>query len=83
MLEHVPGDVRCGDLSPNFPPLKSRVRCCRQDHPAGVSQFGRAPFLRPGQLQPRSRAQPESNLAEGHRRSRRAAGLTQASTAAR
>jgi hypothetical protein len=28
------------DLSPNFPPVKSRVRGCRQAHPAGVFLFG-------------------------------------------
>jgi hypothetical protein len=28
------------DLSPNFPPVRSRVRGCRQAHPDGVSLFG-------------------------------------------
>ena len=34
------------DLSPNFPPLKSRVLGCRYAHRDGVSRFGRGPFLR-------------------------------------
>jgi hypothetical protein len=29
-----------GDLSPKFPPFRSRVRGCRQAHPGGVSRFG-------------------------------------------
>jgi hypothetical protein len=29
-----------GDLSPSFPPLKSRVRGCRHAHRDGVSLFG-------------------------------------------
>jgi hypothetical protein len=37
-------------------------------------------FLRPGHLCQRRRGQPGSRLAAGHRRSRRAAVLTQAST---
>jgi DNA modification methylase len=28
------------DLSPKFPPFRSRVRGCRQAHPGGVSRFG-------------------------------------------
>src|ERR1700761_9417768 len=47
-----------------------------------VSRFGRAPFLHPGHGLSRRRAQPGSTLATGHRRRRRAAGLSQASTAA-
>ena len=69
-------------LSPKFPPLRSRVLGCRHAHRDGVSLFGRAAFLRPGRLRQRGRAQPGSSLAAGHRQSRRAAGLTQASTAA-
>ena len=71
------------DVRPFFPPLKSRVRGCRHAHRVGVSLFGRAPFLRPGHTLPSRRAQPGSRLAEGHRRSQRAAALMQASTAAR
>ena len=72
----------CCDLSTNFPPFRSRVLGCRHAHRDGVSLFGRAAFLRPGRLRQRRRAQPGSRLAAGHRRSRRAAVLTQASTAA-
>jgi flavin-dependent trigonelline monooxygenase, oxygenase component len=70
------------DLSPFFPPVKNRVLGCRHADRDGVSLFGRAAFLRPGCLHPGRRAQPGSSLTAGHRRSRRAAGLTQASTAA-
>ena len=63
------------DVSPDFPPLKSRVRGCRHAHRVGVSLFGRAPFFRPGHPLPSRRAQPASRLAEGHRRRRRAAAL--------
>ena len=71
------------DVSSFFPPLRSRVRGCRHAHRAGVSLFGRAPFLHPGHTLPSRRAQPGSMLAVGHRRRRREAALTQASTAAR
>jgi len=70
------------DLSPNFPPVKSRVPGFRQADPAVVSLFGRAPFLRPGLPRRSRRAQPGSRLAVGHRRRRREAALMQASTAA-
>ena len=70
------------DLSPKFPPLRSRVLGCRHAHRDGVSLFGRALFLRPGHLRHGRRAQPGSSLAAGHRQRRRAAGLTQASTRA-
>ena len=71
-----------GDLSPFFPPIKNRVLSCRHADRDGVSLFGRVSFLRPGHLRQGCRAQPGSRLAAGHRRRRRAAGLTQASTAA-
>ena len=74
--------ARVPDVSPFLPPLKSRVLRYRHAHRGGVSRFGRAPFLCPGHNPRRRRAQPGSSLAGGHRRSRRAAGLTQASTAA-
>ncbi len=32
--------VFVSDLPPNFPPLKSRVLCCRHAHRDGVSRFG-------------------------------------------
>jgi hypothetical protein len=38
------------DLSPNFPPVRSRVLGCRHAHRDGVSRFGRVPFLRPGRV---------------------------------
>jgi transposase len=31
---------RPSDLSPDFPPVRSGVRGCRQGHPDGVSRFG-------------------------------------------
>src|SRR5437660_8739099 len=34
------------DLSPKFPPVRSRVLGCRHAHRDGVSRFGRAAFLR-------------------------------------
>jgi hypothetical protein len=70
------------DLSPSFPPVNNRVLGCRHADRDGVCLFGRASFLCPGRVYQRRRAQPGSSLAVGHRRSRRAAGLTQASTAA-
>jgi Integrase core domain len=73
--------VEC-DLSPFFPPLRSRVLGCRHADRDGVSLFGRAPFLHSGHFRRGRRAQSGSSLAAGHRRSRRAAGLTQASTSA-
>ena len=38
------------DVSPNFPPLKSRVLGCRHALGDGVSLFGRAVFLRSSRL---------------------------------
>ena len=70
------------DPSPKFPPVKNRVLGCRQADRDGVSLFGRAAFLRPGHLRQCRRAQAGSSLAAGHRRSRRTAGLRQASTVA-
>jgi hypothetical protein len=70
------------DLSPDPPPIRGRVLGCRHDHRDGVSRFGRAPFLRPGRRCPSRQAQPGSRLAVGHGRSRRAAALARASTAA-
>ena len=74
--------TRCPHMSLKFPPLRSRVLGCRHAHRDGVSLLGRASFLRPGHRHRGRRAQPGSSLAAGHRRSRRAAGLTQASTTA-
>ena len=70
------------DVSPNFPPLRSRALGCRHADRDGVSLFGRAAFLRPGLMRRGRRAQSGSSLAAGHRRSRRAAGLMRASTMA-
>ena len=71
-----------GDVSPKFPPLRSRVLGCRHAHRDGVSLFGRVPFLRPGQFHRGHWAQPGSRLAAGHWRSQHEVVLTQASTKA-
>ena len=82
-LSQIPAGILLDrDLSPFFPPLKSRVRGCRHADRDGVFRFGRAPFFRPGRGSSRRRAQSGSSLATGHRRRRRVAGLSQASTAA-
>ena len=47
----VAGTNTVADLIPNFPPVKSRVLGYRHGHRDGVSLFGRAPFLCPGQTE--------------------------------
>jgi hypothetical protein len=78
----LPCSDHAGDLSPYSSSQKQKVLGCRRARPGGVSLFGRAAFLRPGLRSRGRRAQPGSRLAAGHRRRRREAVLTQASTAA-
>ena len=60
--------IAATDLSPKFPPLRSRVLGCRHARRDGVSRSGRALFLCPGRFPGHRRAQPGSRLAAGHRR---------------
>jgi hypothetical protein len=57
--------IAATDLSPKFPPLRSRVLGCRHARRDGVSRSGRALFLCPGRFPGHRRAQPGSRLATG------------------
>ena len=67
------------------PTVSSRPRAAQpplmRHTPIQVSWFGQAPFLRPDLTLAGRRAQPQSRMAAGHRRRRREASLTAASTA--